>query len=167
MVFLDQDLDIGSVVDELVGGYKCSPYITSLTSPLKKQGKGGGPKPKIITNPFRQRMEGYHYQPMPSWLDDVLYGSQRAHSGNTVVPQNLIFTILTTYGTFSTMTVLDYLNKKRHILGEDLIGKRYAELVVASCRNAINAIQYQLDSGKVWCEVSPLTTSLTSQNFEV
>lgn len=156
--FLSTEVEIGSVVDGLIGR-SVTPSTTSL---FNRPSSTRGPKPKVVINPFVEQIGEIKlgFNSKPSWFDDVTYGSQRAHTGNTTVPQGLIIHLLSCMDEITTAGVLRHLNAPREALGEDLIGKRYAELVVASCRNAISAITYQLDKGEVWCEVSPLTTSL-------
>lgn len=167
--FLERNVDISEVVDELVNeicGTK-SLITTSLTSPKKTgQGTGGGPKPKTLINNFRKQIEDATYNGLPQWLDDVIYGSQRAHTGNTSIPFGLILHILSIFDEISTKKVLDHLNLKRRAVGDDEVSNRYAQQIVASCRNAISAIQFQLDKGMEWYKSPSYTTSLTSDAEE-
>lgn len=149
---VDLDSAVSTLVSEIKGESVSSYIYNALTSEgsvPSSQGKGGGPKPKKLINPFKNWfMECESFDMLPSWCKDCIYGSSRAHTDNTDVPYYFIYTLLSVYDEISTPLVKEFINRKRRAMGDKEVGDRYVRSVVASCRNAINAIQFQLDKHK-------------------
>ncbi|EAQ0500018.1 hypothetical protein CTP45_24625 [Salmonella enterica] len=110
------------------------------------------PRPKAVTeNPYKKQLiNAYLDHDLPYWLDDVITGASRSQ-GSTKISPMMLLTLLTVYDSLSTLEIKTFLNRKREAIeGRTVTDESYFRDIRRACECAINAITYQLETGKKW-----------------
>lgn len=92
---------------------------------VKEKNDARGRKPKDIVNPYFHHFQdvsyGVHQNDLQSWVDDVLTGAGRLSTGNSKVSSEMVFALLKGLPFLSTREIKAWLNRKRSVLGGDVI----------------------------------------------